>query len=127
MTPLRLLIADDDPNDAKLVVRAVKRAGYAVEWQRVDDEAGFARELPGVDLVICDFQMPRFSPMRALEMIRESGLDTPLVLVSGGLSAENANRILMLGAVGYLSKDQLDGLGQVARAVLAATGTDSSG
>ena len=127
MTPLRLLIADDDPNDAKLVVRAVKRAGYAVEWQRVDDEVGFARELPGVDLVICDFQMPRFSPMRALEMIRERGLDTPLVLVSGSVSAENANRILMLGAVGYLSKDHLDGLGQVARAVLTATGTDPSG
>ena len=32
----------------------MKRAGYPVEWQRVEDETGFCRELPGADIVICD-------------------------------------------------------------------------
>jgi CheY-like chemotaxis protein len=116
---LKLLIADDSPDDARLVAHKMKRAGYAVEWQRVEDEAGFLRELPGVDLVICDFSMPRFSPVRALELIRNSGLYTPLLLISGSVSEESANRIMTLGAAGYLLKDKLDRLGPAVSHALA--------
>jgi CheY-like chemotaxis protein len=112
MMALKLLIADDNPDDARLVAYAMKRAGYAVEWQRVDEEADFARALPGVDLVICDYAMPRFSPVRALEVIRETGHRTPLLLVSGTVSEDTANRIMGLGAVGYLLKDRLERLGE---------------
>jgi CheY-like chemotaxis protein len=116
---LNLLIADDSADDARLVAHAMKRAGYAVQWQRVDDEADFARALPGVDLVICDYAMPRFSPVRALELIREAGHRTPLLLISGTVSEESASRIMGLGAVGYLLKDRLDQLGE---AVCSALG-----
>ena len=121
---LRLLIADDDPDDAWVIVFAMRRAGYAVEWQRVDDETGFCRELPGADLVICDHSMPRFSPVRALEMIRDSGRATPLLLVSGSVSAEIAHRIVALGAAGYLLKDQLDRLAPAVRDALARSPVD---
>jgi DNA-binding NtrC family response regulator len=121
MTALKLLIADDDPNDAKLVAYKVKRAGYAVDWKRVDTEADFIRELPGNDLVICDFAMPAFSPGRALELIRDCGLGTPLLLVSGSISAETAAELMSRGAVGYLLKDQLDRLGQAVSDALAHT------
>jgi CheY-like chemotaxis protein len=117
--PLRLLIADDNPDDAQLIAFAMRRAGYTVEWQRVEDETGFSRELPGTDVVICDYSMPRFSPVRALEMIRDSGRATPLLLVSGSVSVEIADRIVALGAVGYLLKDHLDRLGPAVRDALA--------
>jgi CheY-like chemotaxis protein len=116
---LRLLIADDNADDARLIAYAMRRAGYAVEWQRVEDEAGFARELPGADFVICDYSMPRFSPVRALELIRDSGCATPLLLVSGGVSVEIADRIVALGAAGYLLKDHLEQLGAAVRVALA--------
>ena len=119
MIALKLLIADDNPDDARLVAFAMKRAGYAVEWQRVDEEADFARALPGVDLVICDYAMPRFSPVRALEVIRETGHRTPLLLVSGTVSVDTANRIMGLGAVGYLLKDRLERLGEAVCNALA--------
>jgi CheY-like chemotaxis protein len=119
MIALKLLIADDNPDDARLVAHAMKRAGYAVAWQRVDEEADFARALPGVDLVICDYAMPRFSPVRALEVIRETGHRTPLLLVSGTVSEDTANRIMGLGAVGYLLKDRLERLGEAVCNALA--------
>jgi CheY-like chemotaxis protein len=118
---LRLLIADDNPDDARLIALAMKRGGYTVEWQRVEDETGFSRELPGADLVICDYSMPRFSPVRALEMIRDSGRATPLLLVSGSVSPETAGRIVALGAAGTLLKDHLDRLAPAVRDALART------
>jgi DNA-binding NarL/FixJ family response regulator len=69
--------------------------------------------------VICDDSMPRFSPVRALEMIRDSGCATPLLLVSGSISAEIASRIVALGAAGYLRKDHLDRLAPAVRDALA--------
>jgi CheY-like chemotaxis protein len=116
--PLNLLIADDDPDDAQLVAYKVKRAGFVLDWRRVDDEPAFNRELATADLVICDFSMPRFSPVRALEVIRQRGLTTPLLLVSGSVSATSVDQIMTLGAVGYLSKDKLAGLGQAVRDAL---------
>jgi len=117
---LRLLIADDNADDATLAARAVIRAGHAVDWCLVDDEAGFVRELPEADIVICDFSMPRFSPIRALELIRDSGCHVPLVLVSGDVPPEQADRILVLGAVGYVPKHQLGRLGQAVFDALAS-------
>jgi CheY-like chemotaxis protein len=118
--PLRLLIADDNADDATLAAREVTRAGHAVDWCLVDDEAGFLRELPGADVVICDYSMPRFSPVRALELIRDSGWHVPLVLVSGDVPAEVADRLVVLGAVGYVPKHRLGLLGQAVFDALAS-------
>jgi len=116
---LSLLIVDDDPDDAQLIAYRLKRAGYAVTWTRVEDEAGFTRRLPDADLVICDFSMPKFSPVRALDVIRRSGLATPLLLVSGSVSADTANQLMRLGAVGYVSKNDLERVGQAVSDILA--------
>lgn len=116
---LRLLIADDNPDDALLVVFALQRAGRAVEWQRVDDEDSFLQALPGAELVICDYSMPRFSPQRALELMRERGCTTPFLLVSGNVSAAVASQVLLLGAMGVVLKHQLERLGQAVCDALA--------
>jgi CheY-like chemotaxis protein len=110
MKVLKLLIADDNADDARLIVHRARRAGYAVEWQRVETERAFAEALPGVDLVICDYSMPEFSPTRALAQIAERGIPTPFLLVSGSVSAERAGELMALGASGYVLKDQLDRL-----------------
>jgi len=120
VTVLHLLIADDDAGDATLIAYKLERAGYQVEWQRVDREADFARELPTADLVICDYAMPAFSPARALAQIRERGLDTPLLLISGSITPAAAHELVALGAVDYLLKDKLEGLGAVVHDALAA-------
>lgn len=119
MTSLKLLIADDNPDDARLVAHRVKRAGFAVDWLRVDDEVAFTRELAAADLVICDYAMPKFSPARALEIIHERQLATPFLLVSGSVTAESAQQLMAQGASGYLLKDHLEGLGEAVRDALA--------
>lgn len=90
-TPLCILIIEDSADDAELLVMMLKRIGYDVTWQLVDRrdamQAALARR--PVDLVFSDHSMPGFSSPEALQVLREAGLDTPFILVSG-MSPEDA-------------------------------------
>ena len=116
--PLQLVIVDDDPNDAMLIARRLKHDGLDLTWLRVDQEAEFATALSTADLVICDFSMPTFSAARALELVRASELDVPVLLVSGTVGEEIAVEALKLGAWDYLLKDRLERLGSAVRQAL---------
>lgn len=46
---LRVLIVEDNPADAELVLRELRRAGFAPDWERVDTEADYLGKLgPGL-------------------------------------------------------------------------------
>ncbi|HEV7404634.1 MAG TPA: PAS domain S-box protein [Chthoniobacteraceae bacterium] len=110
--PLRVLLVEDRPSDAELVVLALRRAGFAPEWQRVETEAAFAAGLhPDLDLILSDYALPEFSGLRALEVLRESGLELPFIIVSGTIGEETAVAAMKKGASDYLLKDRLARLG----------------
>ena len=111
-TPLRLLIAEDNPVDAELILRELRRAGYDPTWMRVDTEADYLAQLhPDLDLIVSDFEMPQFSGIRAMSLLKESGLDVPLIIVSGTLGEEQAVDAMKHGGADYLLKDRLSRLG----------------
>jgi signal transduction histidine kinase len=110
--PLKVMIAEDNPADAELVVRELRRAGFAFEWQRVDTEAAFLERLnDGLDLVLSDYDMPQFSGLRALELLKKSRLEVPFIIVSGTIGEETAVAAMRHGAADYLLKDRLARLG----------------
>src|SRR2546421_11408430 len=90
--PLRLLLVEDDPRDAELVVSDIERAGLAYESRRVQTEPDFRRELSDFqpDIVLSDFSMPHFSGLAALRILTEIGVDLPLIFVSGTIGEEVA-------------------------------------
>ncbi len=107
MIPLNVLIAEDEPDDADLLLRQLTRSGYQPNWKRVDTEAAFRAGLAdGPDIIFSDYSMPQFSGMRALEVLRESGLDIPLILVSGTVGEETAVEAMRFGATDYFLKDR---------------------
>lgn len=107
MPSLKLLLAEDVPDDARLLVHQLQKAGYEVDWERVDTEAGFVAALAGApDIILSDYSMPQFSGLRALELLRDSGLDIPLILVSGTVGEEIAVQAMRHGAADYLLKDR---------------------
>jgi DNA-binding NtrC family response regulator len=118
--PLQLLIAEDNPADAELELRALRQAGYEPVWKRVDTEADFIQALhPGLDLVISDYAMPGFSGLRAIQLIREHSPQTPLIIISGTIGEDTAVEAMRLGASDYLLKDRLTRLGVATSHVLA--------
>ena len=117
--PLRLLIVEDYPDDAELMVMRLEEEGFAPEWQRVENEEDFLKALEDEpELILADWELPQFSGLRALELLNESGLDIPFILVSGSIGEEAAINALHLGASDYILKDRSKRLGQAVRRTL---------
>lgn len=109
---LRVLLVEDNTADAELLVRHLRRAGFDPEWRRVDTEEDYREHLTeDLDLVLADYQMPQFSGLRALELLKESGLAVPFIIVSGSIGEEMAVRAMREGASDYLLKDRMARLG----------------
>ena len=118
--PLRVLILEDSPTDAEVMVRHLREAGYAPEWRRVETEAEFLAHLePTLDLILADYTLPNFTARRALELLLEAGWEIPTIIVTGTVSEEIAIECLRLGAADYLLKDRLARLAPAVRSALA--------
>src|SRR5579859_521749 len=92
-----------------MVVRELKRSGYDVNFQQVDNRDALTASLAARkwDLVISDFSMPRFSGIDALKLIRSEGCDTPFIFVSGAMGEETAVAALKDGAQDYIIKTNM--------------------
>lgn len=108
-TPLRVLIVEDSEDDALLVVRELRRGGYAPTFARVDTPQAMRAALDRQtwDAVIADYSMPHFSAPAALALLQEHGLDIPFLIVSGTIGEETAVAAMRAGAHDYLMKDRL--------------------
>ena len=107
------LVVEDSEDDAQLVLRELRRAGYDVTWERVETAATMraALERQPWDFILCDYNLPQFSGLAALELLRASGLDLPIIIVSGTIGEEQAVAAMQAGASDYVMKDKLGRLG----------------
>jgi two-component system cell cycle sensor histidine kinase/response regulator CckA len=111
--PLKVLIVEDSSADADLLVRSLRQAGFDPDWKRVDTESAFLEQLHDkqLDLVLSDYEMPQFNAPSALELLKQSGLEVPFIIVSGTIGEETAVAAMKQGAADYLLKDRLARLG----------------
>ena len=117
---LRLLLLEDNPSDAELILAELRRAGFEPAWERVETEQDFLTCLaPAVDIIVADYSIPQFSGLRALQLLRESGQDIPFILVSGVIGEDVAVSAIHQGAADYLLKDRLARLGSSITRALA--------
>ena len=119
---IRLLCAEDSEDDVQLIKLALKRADpqHIYEISAVDDARGFIETLnDSFDVVLCDFNMPRFSPAAALTLLAERGSDIPLVVVTHAIGEEAVVSLIRDGAKDYVTKDKLATLPQVIARVMS--------
>ena len=108
-SPLRVLMLEDSPSDAKLVEIELRRAGRVLAVHRVQSAAAMRDALAAGawDLVLSDWSMPSFSGAEGLRILRETGLDVPFIIVSGTVGEEAAVEAMRAGAHDYVLKDKL--------------------
>ena len=113
---LRVLILEDRPGDADLMVQRLEDEGFDPRWVRVETEAAYVAELEATpDLILAAWSAARFSGLQALHAVRGRGLDIPFVIVSGSVGDEVAVEALHEGADDYVLKDRLARLGPAVR------------
>ena len=109
MDALRILLVEDSEDDAELILAELYDRGMTIESRRVDTEAAMRQALAEHrwDLVLSDFNLPRFSAAAALSLLQQSGLDIPFIVVSGFIGEETAVGMMKAGAHDFVMKSNL--------------------
>ena len=107
--PLRVLLVEDSEFDARMLVSLLQAGGFEPEFERVEtaDEMRVALGQAPWEMILADFNLPDFSAPEALEMLQESQLDIPFIIVSGGIGEDTAVAAMKSGAHDYLMKGNL--------------------
>lgn len=85
---LRLLIVDHSPDDTELAVTAIRKCGYMLKTQRVQDLAGMqaAIDKGQWDVVISEFTLPHFSAQMAHDLLKKAGREPPFIILTRAIS-----------------------------------------
>lgn len=119
-TDLRVLLIEDNPDDVELVLRSLRKSDYTVVSDVVQTPEEFTRQIRAAnyDLILTDYNLPRWSGMAALELLQTENLDVPIILVTGSLGDVTAVECIKRGASDYVLKDNLARLGASVRRAL---------
>jgi PAS domain S-box-containing protein len=106
---IKILLLEDNPDDAHFIMATLKRAGLNIEIKEVSDEDGFINALDAFvpDIILSDHQLPQFTSDQALKIARQKMPHVPFILVTGTVSEEFAASIIKAGADDYILKDRL--------------------
>ncbi len=101
---VRILLVDDEPLILKGLRFALQQDGYEID-QAQDGEEAISKILAGgVDLVLLDVMLPKFSGIEVCQRVRDEGVEVPIIMLTA--KGEDMDKILGLeyGADDYMTK-----------------------
>ncbi|MCD8489349.1 MAG: EAL domain-containing protein [Desertifilum sp.] len=113
---LRILLVEDSEDDALLILRYLRRGGYQILFERVENRTAMQEALqrlndlpdrPYWDIILADYFLPEFSATEALELLQQTGFDIPFIIVSGEIGEPAAVAAMKAGAHDYIIKGHL--------------------
>ncbi len=115
----RILLIEDNPDQAFVASRFLERAGFAVAHQSTASSGLESALLGGFDLIMLDYGLPDSDGLSTLEQLMPLGI--PVILVTGRSEAQLAVKALQAGAANYIVKDShyLGKLPEIAQDTLA--------
>jgi len=117
--PLRLIIVEDNSDDAELSVRRLEEEGFIVDWRLVDTKETLRAALADPpDLILADYSLPSFTAFDSIEIHHEMAPHIPLLVISGTIGEEAAVECIRAGATDYVLKDKIFRLGSVVKRAL---------
>lgn len=129
-TILRILCVDDDSAAPALILESLREANPQSNYEilHVDDAAAFVSSLDkNPDVILCDFNMPKFSPYAALQILVARAAPIPLIVVSASVGEEAAVHVIRCGAKDYVSKSKLRNLSAIIERVVAERAAQPDG
>ncbi|MEI9917562.1 MAG: ATP-binding protein [Bacteroidota bacterium] len=109
---LKILMLEDNPEDAFLIERVLRKDNMVFVTERVDTREEFCESIERFqpDVVLSDHGLPRFNSREALKISLKERATAPFILVTGTMSDEIAISCLRDGADDYILKGNLSRL-----------------
>lgn len=106
---LTIVILEDEPTDAELVERALRKGNLKFTPRRAGNKVEFVQILEEIkpDIVLSDYKLPDFNGLAAVKLVREMHPDVPVIVVTGCIGDEAAVELIKAGANDYVLKDRL--------------------
>jgi len=101
---LSILIADDDKNTRLLLKAVLETEKYNVLTASNGEEALKILEKEHVDLVVLDIMMPRMDGYEFTKVLRDTGNNLPILMVSAKQYPEDKRRGFLMGTDDYMTK-----------------------
>ena len=99
-----ILIVEDEPDLGKVLFESLSQNGYTVHLAENAEKALRLFSHKVFDLVIADIRLPDMSGLQLLDNIKSQSLPTPVILMTGFGTVQNAVEAMKKGAFDYLMK-----------------------
>jgi len=106
---IKCLIVDDSKDDALLVARELQQGGYEPTYKRVEtlEAMKAALEKKTWDVVISNFQLAKFTGLKALKVLQEKNLDLPFIIIADTMSEDIALQAMKTGVHSFFKKKNI--------------------
>jgi DNA-binding response OmpR family regulator len=101
---MRLLLVEDERKVASFIARALRENSYSVDVAETGEKALELVSRLNYDLVLLDIRLPRLSGVQVCREIRDSGIETPVLMLTARSLVEQRVEGLDAGADDYLTK-----------------------
>lgn len=101
---MRLLLVEDDELLGDALKTGLTQFGYVVDWLKDGESARAALRSESFELVILDLGLPKLSGLKLLQLIRQTGNRTPIIILTARESIQDRVQGLDMGADDYMVK-----------------------
>ena len=109
---VRILFVDDKESDVELCLHELKRMDFAVssDWVQIPAEYRERLRTQSYDVIVCDYSMPNWTGMEALELLQQTNQEIPFILATSTLEEEMTDAFIRKGAFDCVDKKRLNRL-----------------
>ena len=106
---IKILILEDNQNDAELMQRELKKSGLSFSSEIVQTRETYENALDRFkpDIILSDYSLPSFDGVAAFHIKQKKYSDIPFIIVSGTIGEQNAVELIKNGVTDYVLKDKL--------------------
>lgn len=101
---MRILLIEDDRQAAAYLIKGLKESGYAVDHVANAEEGGHLASQESYDAMVIDRMLPGGDGLSIIEMLREQGNGTPVLILSALGEVDDRVKGLRAGGDDYLAK-----------------------
>jgi DNA-binding NtrC family response regulator len=100
----KILIIDDEQAIRKALREILEYESFTITEAEDGPTALKILEKETFDVIFCDIKMPRMDGMEALSKLKEKGVETPVIMITGHGNVETAVEALKKGAYDFIQK-----------------------